>query len=89
MRTAPTKTAPQSERKTIMNAESLHPTHPMSPGPLLLALAGAALAVAAGFGVATAVLDDPPASTESPVTIPAGDPFNGTDRDIRELMHRR
>jgi hypothetical protein len=73
-----------------MNAQALHTTPPvLSPKSLLVGLAGAALAVVAGLGIATAVLDEPTASTQAPA-IPANDYFvDGTDREIRELMHRR
>ncbi len=71
-----------------MNAQALHPTPPVSPKALLLTLAGAALAMVAGLGIATAVLDDPLASIQAPA-IPASDHFAGTDREVRELMHRR
>jgi hypothetical protein len=71
-----------------MNAQALHPAHPVSAKSPLLALAGAALAVAAGLGIATAVLDEPLSTTQAPATIPAGDHFSGTDREVRELMHR-
>jgi hypothetical protein len=77
---------------TTMNTQALPPTHTVSLRPLLVGLAGAAFAVAAGFGVATVVLDEPTASTEAPATIPTapGDQFgDGTDREVRELMHRR
>ncbi len=75
-----------------MNAHALHPTHRVSPKPLLVGLAGAALAAVAGLGVAAVVLDEPTASTQAPGTIPVptGEYFvNGTDREIRALMHRR
>jgi hypothetical protein len=82
--------AERERRKTTMNAQALQPTHPVSPKPLLVGLAGAALAVVAGLGIATAVLDEPIASTQAPATVPASDYFvNGTDREVRGLMHRR
>jgi hypothetical protein len=73
-----------------MNAQALHATHPVTPRSLLVGLAGAALAVGAGLGIAAVALDEPTASTQAPATIPTGDYFvNGTDREVRELMHRR
>jgi len=75
-----------------MNTQALPPPHAVSVRPLLVALAGAACAVAVGFGVATVVLDEPTASTQAPSTVPSvpGDQFgDGTDREVRELMHRR
>jgi hypothetical protein len=82
--------ADRERRKTIMNAQALHPTHPASPKSLLVGLAGAALAVVAGLGIAAVVLDQPTASTQGPGTIPASDYFgSGTDREVRALMHRR
>jgi hypothetical protein len=73
-----------------MNAQALHPTHPVSPKSLLVGLAGAALAVAAGLGIAAGVLDEPTASTQAPATIQDDDYFvDGTDREVRALMHRR
>jgi hypothetical protein len=82
--------ADTERRNTIMNAQALHPTHPVSPKSLLVGLAGAALAVAAGLGIAAGVLDEPTASTQAPATIQDDDYFvDGTDREVRALMHRR
>jgi hypothetical protein len=75
-----------------MNSQALPPPHAVSVRPLLVALAGAAFAVAVGFGVATVVLDEPTASTQAPAIFPSaqGDQSgDGTDREVRELMHRR
>jgi hypothetical protein len=57
-----------------------------------MASAGVLLAVAAGFGVYVLV-DDAPATTSETTTsfIPgtSGDYYDGTNREARDLMHRR
>ena len=80
-----------------MTVQTAHPGHHISTKSAAGALAGAALAVAAGFGIATVVLDEatsPPAEISPDVTgrddNPGFDPngFAGTDREERALAHR-
>jgi hypothetical protein len=85
-------TTTRTQKGNTMNTQAFPPPHPVSVRPLLVVLAGAALAVAAGFGIANVVLDEPTASTQAPATIPSGpgdQSGDGTDREVRELMHRR
>jgi hypothetical protein len=61
---------------------------------VLVALAGAVLAVIAGFGIAAAVvLDDDVVGTGDTIVIspaaPGSDERTGTDFQLRESMHRR
>jgi hypothetical protein len=75
-----------------MNNQAAHRPHTTSPRPVLLGMVGTALAIASGLGIADLVLDEPTATTQAPAGLPAqGDGYfvNGTDRDVRELMHRR
>jgi hypothetical protein len=84
-----------STKGTVMTTEAIHPTHHFSPRTVLVALAGTALAVGAGFGAAAVTLDDGPEVTPTPAVITQYQPqlgsdlSNGTDRQDRELMHRR
>ena len=78
-----------------------HPSHHVSTTNVALALAGAVLAVGAGYGVAAVVLEAPVATLPTPSvdlrppsvdlrdygSNPEG--FNGTNREDRGLMHRR
>lgn len=81
---------------TVMTVHTAHPGHRFSTRTAGLALAGALVAVGAGFGVANLVLDDAPASITEPADISPGvvnedvEPgrFPGTDREERALMHR-
>lgn len=82
-----------------MTSHTAHPAdHHASTTKVALALAGAVLAVAAGWGIATVALDDPaptaPTAPQPPLvgnkdfgTDPNG--FRGTNREERALMHRR
>ena len=80
-----------------MTVHTAHPGHHISTKSAAVALAGAALAVTAGYGIATAVIDEvTPAPTEIGQIVgrdddPGFDPngFAGTDREERALMHRR
>jgi hypothetical protein len=78
-----------------MTTSTAQPGHHISTKSSAFALAGAALAVAAGFGIATVVIDEaPPVPTEIGPADPDGIPnesglFPGTDREERALMHRR
>ncbi|HEX6150201.1 hypothetical protein [Nocardioides sp.] len=76
-----------------MTVQTAHTGHHISTKSAAVALAGAALAVTAGFGIATVVIDDAPASITPPTEIvnDGVEPglFPGTDREERALMHRR
>lgn len=84
-----------TERGTVMTVQTAQPGHHISTKSAGIALAGAALAVAAGFGIATVVIDEAtPVPTEVVPTDGDGidnesGPFPGTDREERALMHRR
>ena len=75
-------------------AHTIQPTH-ISPRTRVVSLVVAAAAVGTGFGVAALVLDEPastaPSSTvvEGPRAQPGSDAYDGTDREVRQLMHRR
>lgn len=75
-----------------MTTQTLQPVRHISTRTLAMAGAGTLLAIAAGFGVYTLVdgspaTEDAPTSTFPPAT--TGDNFDGTNREVRELMHRR
>jgi hypothetical protein len=75
-----------------MSNPTPHRPHTMSPRPFLLGMIGTALAIATGLGIADLVLDEPTATTQTPTGIPTqGDGYfvNGTDREVRGLMHLR
>lgn len=79
-----------------MTIHTAHPGHRFNTKTAGIALAGAVLAVGAGYGVADFVLDEAPATiTEpadsSPIVNDDVKPslFPGTDREERALMHRR
>ncbi len=78
-----------------MTIHTAHPGHRFNTKTAGIALAGAVLAVGAGYGVADFVLDEAPATiTETPDTpgiVNEREPglFPGTDREERALMHRR
>lgn len=84
-----------TERGTVMTVQTAHPGHHISTKSAAVALAGAALAVTAGFGIATVVIDEAtPVPTEVVPRDGDGIPnesglFPGTDREERALMHRR
>ena len=86
-----------TERGTVMTVQTAHPGHHISTKSAAVALAGAALAVAAGFGIATVVIDEAtPVPTDTSRVVPDGDGipnesgvFPGTDLEERGLMHRR
>lgn len=93
-----TKTDHHTEKGTVMTVHTAHPGHRFTTKTAGIALAGAVLAVGAGYGVANYVLDEAPgASITEPVnTGPVGgnpdvEPglFPGTNREERALMHRR
>ncbi len=82
-----------------MTVQTAHPGHHISTKSAAVALAGAALAVSAGFGIATVAIDEAtqvPADFSPVVQIvgrddnPGFDPngFAGTDREERALTHR-
>ena len=81
-----------------MTVQTVHSAHHITGKGVALALVGAALATAVGYGVASLALD---AEIGSPTTVSgtAGasypwhyefqpETFPGTDREIRMLMHR-
>ncbi len=78
-----------------MATQTLQPVRNISPKIALVSLAAAAAAVGAGFGVAALVLDEPSATTPSSVVVegpaaqPGSDAYDGTNREVRQLMHRR
>lgn len=80
-----------------MTTSTAHLGHHISAKSAAGALAGAALAVAAGFGIAAVVMDEAaPVPTDIRPAVPDGDgipnksgPFPGTDREERALMHLR
>ena len=82
-----------TEKGTVMTVHTAHPGHRFSTKTAGIALAGAVLAVGAGYGVANYVLDEAPATITEPVTDTGSPPesglFPGTDREERALMHRR
>ena len=58
-----------TEKGTVMTVHTAHPGHHFNTKTAGIALAGAVLAVGAGYGVANYVLDEAPASiTETPDT---------------------
>jgi hypothetical protein len=77
-----------------MTTQTIHPGHRFSAKSVGLSIAALGVAVGAGFGVAALTLDQ---ATVSPPTItvdyppaqPGSDAYNGTNREVRELMHRR
>ena len=79
-----------------MTVHTAHPHH-VSARTAAVVLAGGVLAVAAGYGLATLVLDEAPApapvETEVFDFTPNQDVepglFPGTNREERALMHRR
>lgn len=81
-----------TEKGTVMTVHTAHPGHSFTTKTAGIALAGAVLAVGAGYGVANLVLDDAPALAP-PAEIVNDDVepglFPGTDREERTLMHRR
>ena len=85
-----------TEKGTVMTIHTAHPGHRFSTRSAAVALAGALLAVGAGYGVATLALDEAPASITEPEDVGfVGNPdaesglFPGTNREERALMHRR
>lgn len=75
-----------------MTTQTLQPVRHISTRTLAMAGAGTLLAAAAGFGVYTLV-DGSGVTEEAPgFTVPppsTGDSFDGTNREVRDLMHRR
>jgi len=90
-----TETEHYTEKGTVMTTHTAHPGHRFTTKTAGIALAGAVLAVGAGYGVANYVLDDAPATITEPAEVPPGNPdvkpglFPGTDREERALMHLR
>ncbi len=89
-----TTTDHDTEKGTVMTVHTAHPGHHFSTKTAGIALAGAVLAVGAGYGVASLVLDEAPASITETPDITGGVPgesglFPGTNREERALMHRR
>ncbi len=83
-----------TEKGTVMTVHTAHPGHHITTKTAGLALAGAVLAVGAGYGAASLVLDEAPASITEAPDITGGVPgesglFPGTNREERALMHRR
>jgi len=74
-----------------MTVHTAHPSHHVSAQTAAVALAGALLAVGAGYGAATLVLEEAPASITPPAEgVPNENGlFPGTDHEERALMHRR
>jgi hypothetical protein len=78
-----------------MTTQTIHPAHRFSPKSVILSVTALGAAVAAGFGVAALTLDEgtvsPPTSivVNAPGAQPGSDAYNGTNREVRELMHRR
>lgn len=75
-----------------MSTHAVQPLHRFSLQSILVALAGAVLAVAAGFGIAMLVLDDPVVSTQTVVEAPGPQPGLGdfdNEQEARDLTHRR
>lgn len=83
-----------TEKGTVMTVHTAHPGHRFTTKTAGIALAGAVLAVGAGYGVANIILDDAPATITPPTEISEPGPgdsglFPGTNREERALMHRR
>jgi hypothetical protein len=82
-------------RGHVMTTQTIHPVHRFSPKSVGLSIAALGVAVGAGFGVAALTLDQatvsPPASVvvNAPGAQPGSDAYDGTNREVRELMHRR
>ena len=78
-----------------MTTQTLQQPRHISSRTIGIGIAATAVAVAAGFGVAALVVDDPvstaPSSTvlEGPAAQPGSDAYDGTNREVRGLMHRR
>ena len=92
-----TETEHYTEKGTVMTTHTTHTAHPghhFTTKTAGIALAGAVLAVGAGYGVANLVLDEAPATITPPAEISDPRPgesglFPGTNREERALMHRR
>jgi len=82
-----------TEKGTVMTVHTAHAGHLFTTKTAGIALAGAVLAVGAGYGAMTLVLDEAPATNTPPAEIVNHDVkpglFPGTDREERALMHRR
>ena len=80
-----------------MTVHTAHPGHRISTKTAAIALAGAVLAVGAGYGAAALVLDEAAApSISEPYTFDFEPNYNvkpglfpGTNREERALMHQR
>lgn len=74
-----------------MTTQTLQPVRHITTRTLAMAGAGTLLAIAAGFGV-YALVDDAPATVETPTGVVqngTGDYYDGTNHEVRDLMHRR
>lgn len=78
---------------TVHTVHTAHPGHRFNTKTAGIALAGAVLAVGAGYAAVNLVLDDAPATNTPPAVIVNDDVkpglFPGTNREERALMHRR
>jgi hypothetical protein len=78
-----------------MTTQTSHPGRRFSPKSVILSIAALGAAVGVGFGVAALTLDQatvsPPTSVvvNSPGAQPGSDAYDGTNREVRELMHQR
>jgi hypothetical protein len=78
-----------------MTTQTIHPAHHLSPKSVIVSVAALGAAVAGGFGIAALTLDQatvsPPTSivVNAPGAQPGSDAYDGTNREVRELMHRR
>ena len=85
-----------TEKGTVMTVHTAHPGHRFTTKTAGIALAGAVLAVGAGYTAANLILDEAPASITEPTDTPGvvnpdaeSGLFPGTNREERALMHRR
>jgi hypothetical protein len=78
-----------------MTTQTIHPASHYSPKSVIAAVVALFAAVAVGFGIAALTLNQttvtPPASivVKAPTAQPGSDAYDGTNREVRELMHRR
>jgi hypothetical protein len=78
-----------------MTTQTTHSDRRFSTKSVALSIAALGAAVGVGFGVAALTLDQatvsPPTSIviNAPEAKPGSDAYDGTNREVRELMHRR